>query len=70
MILEDAAADLKRALFGSAYDRGFVGIGHNKIFVYVHASKRQWREQTPSEWNGFEVEFRFGIGRIVAGVDA
>lgn len=64
-----AALRLKNHLFGSAHNAGFagfVGVGADEIIVYVHDSKRAWRDRHITEWEGFAVRWRYNVGPIVA----
>lgn len=66
--LEAAGLALRDHLFGkSVYGHGFVGVGVSEIIVYLHASKKRWQGQAPTEWNGFPVRYRFDVGRAIAG---
>lgn len=62
--LHAAAASLQAHLFGkpSLHSEGFIGLGLNNIQVYVRAPKKRWRGDTPGEWEGCPVVWRFGIG--------
>ena len=62
MELIDAAKSLKNEVG----DRGFVGVGLGRIFVYVYAPKRKWYGDVPKTWEGHPVHWEFGVGRIVA----
>ncbi len=67
--LKAAAQRLKNALFGTGYSLpspGFVGIGGGVIHVYMHATRKAWRGDTPPVWEGFPVNYTFGIGPIIA----
>lgn len=48
---------------------GFVAINETEITVYVHAKKKYCAWETPSEWEGYKVMWKFGVGPIVAAME-
>lgn len=67
--LKEASKRLRAFLFGHGYSLpspGFVGFGSGEIHVYLHAKKGRWRGETPNVWEGYPVNWTFGVGKIVA----
>lgn len=68
--IEDACSTLEAHLFGYVGMKGVVinreagnlGIGSDRIFVFVRAPMKQWRGSRPLEWEGWPLEWRFGVG--------
>lgn len=42
-------------------DRGLVGVGKDKIFVYLY--RRERTRDLPQEWLGYPIVWRSGVGR-------
>ena len=61
--IEDACSTLHPHLFGGRCDLGNLGKASDRIFVYVWEAKHRWRGQTPHVWEGWPLEWRFGVGR-------
>jgi hypothetical protein len=51
--------------YGAKQD-GFVGCAKDGLIVYIQMPKKKWRGAQPTEWAGYPVQWRFGIGPIVA----
>jgi len=69
MTLEEAALALKKWLneYAPVYrSNAMVGIGVDKIIVYMHCRKKDWRSPTPAVYEGWPVEWQWNIGRPVS----
>lgn len=69
-LMELACASLQKHLFTNPhpqYPEGFIGMGKDKIHVYVHAKENRWRGPRPEIWEFLPVEYHFGVGQITAG---
>jgi hypothetical protein len=67
MSMEAAAMDLKNYLFGPGYRTdapGYIGIGTDRLFVYMKGSERAWLGKKPIEWLGWPVEWAWDTGEI------
>lgn len=64
--LGQACISLKKRLFGTDQELGFIGIGADEIIVYVHGGKRAWKGKQVFEWEGYPVRWRYNVGPIVA----
>jgi hypothetical protein len=61
--LEEAAKLLAASLFGTARDLGTIGVGTDRIYVYVYG---KWPGERPREWMGHPVQWAVEIGEIRA----
>lgn len=63
-IIHKAAASLSAHLFGASkvHPEASIGMGVDKLHVYVHCSKSRWPHDTPGEWDGFPIVWHFNIG--------
>lgn len=65
-VIERSSLRLKKHLFGERYDLGFVGVGVDKLFVYVHGTRRQWSGKSMNVWEDYRVCWRYNIGFTTA----
>lgn len=65
--LERAADEFRTILFGPRVgldDLGFVGVGTDKLHVYIYA--KTWPHQEVRTYDGIDVEYHLGVGKIRA----
>ncbi len=66
--MKEAAKRLRDHLFGRNHTfrpAGFVGVGTKDIYVYFHISKKSWRGPLPLVWEGYNVKYRYNVGRAI-----
>lgn len=68
MSIHAAAKSLHKHLFGrSDYSHeGDIGMGLDKLHVYIRAGKKRWPGPTPSHWEGLPIIWHFGVGQARA----
>jgi len=69
MTLEEASLALKKWVNEYAAihrPNATVGVGADKIIVYMHWRKKDWRSPTPAVYEGWPVEWNWNVGRAVA----
>ncbi len=66
--MEEAAKRLKVFVFGEDHplpSPGFVGVGSEDLYVYIHAQKAYWLGKVVREWEGYHVITTFNVGRPI-----
>lgn len=69
VVPEDAARSLKTWInewSPPSRQNGMVGVGVDKIIVYMHCRRRQWPLPALSIYQGWPVEWHWKVGRPVA----
>jgi hypothetical protein len=66
MTLKEAALGLKTWIneYALIYrPHGMVGVGTDKIIVFMYCRKKQWRSPLPQIYEGWPVEWQWNVGR-------
>ena len=64
--LQVAADSLGQLLFKARWSKdGSVGLKPASLVVYVNGAQASWKGQTPQTWQGFKVEWHFGMGAVM-----
>jgi hypothetical protein len=64
--LQVAADSLGQLLFKARWSKdGSVGLKPASLVVYVNGAQASWKGLTPQTWQGFKVEWHFGMGAVM-----
>jgi len=63
--IKAAAASLNEIMLTTRRDYGVVGIGADRLYLFMFAKKKEWLAQIPTKHDGYPVEVHW-TGRPVA----
>lgn len=66
--MEQAAKTLQTHIIDLHYRREdfAIGMGSDRLHIYCHFPASRWRGVMLNTWDGFPIEWHFGVGRAKA----